>query len=289
MLNMDIMVWSSKRRWPIAGMMQAWWLMVLLLSLSVQAAGLDFKMITLQHRFPQDVLPAVQQLAGPDGSVSAIDQHLVVRAAPEKMAAIEALVEKLDTARRNLRITVRYDNQQMDSRDAIGADGMIRHGDIEIGVGRYAEEQGSVRFNIDSSRSIMQQGSEQFLTVLDGERAFIRVGQSVPFTQQWMVLTAQYLNMQETTEFHDITTGFAVRPRYIGNQVEVEITPRIARLNAAGFIDFDELTTTVRVARGEWLDIGGLMQNRDQVSREIFLQSQREEGNNTRLRIKVDE
>ena len=283
------MVWSSKKHWLVAGVMRKWWVMALLLSVPVQAAGLDFKMITLQHRFPQDVLPAVQQLAGPEGSVSAIDQHLVVRAAPEKMAAIEALVEKLDTARRNLRITVRYDDQQMDSRDAVGADGMIRHGDIEIGVGRYAEEQDSVRFNIDSGRSSMQRGSEQFLTVLDGERAFVRVGQSVPFTQQWMVLTAQYLNLHQTTEFHDITTGFAVRPRYIGNQVEVEITPRIARLNAAGFIDFDELTTTVRAARGEWLDIGGLMQNRDQVSREIFSHSQREEGNSTRLRIKVDE
>lgn len=283
------MVWSSKRQWLGAGMMRAGWMVVLLASLPLQAAGLDFKMITLQHRFPQDVLPAVQQLVGPEGSVSAIDQHLVVRATSERMEAIEALVEKLDMARRNLRITVRHDNQQMDSRDAVGADGVIRHGDIEVGVGRGAEEQGDVRFNVDSSRSSMQRGSEQFLTVLDGERAFIRVGQSVPFTRQWMVLTAQYLNLQQTTEFHDITTGFAVCPRYIGNQVEVEITPRIARLNAAGFIDFDELTTTVRVARGEWLDIGGLMQNRDQVSREIFSQGQREEGNRTRLQIKVDE
>ena len=283
------MVWSSKRQWLGAGMMRAGWMVVLLASLPLQAAGLDFKMITLQHRFPQDVLPAVQQLVGPEGSVSAIDQHLVVRATSERMEAIEALVEKLDMARRNLRITVRHDNQQMDSRDAVGADGVIRHGNIEIGVGRRAEERDDVRFNVDGSRSSMQRGSEQFLTVLDGERAFIRVGQSVPFTRQWMVLTAQYLNLQQTTEFHDITTGFAVCPRYIGNQVEVEITPRIARLNAAGFIDFDELTTTVRVARGEWLDIGGLMQNRDQVSREIFSQGQREEGNRTRLQIKVDE
>lgn len=283
------MVWSSKRQWLGAGMMRAGWMVVLLASLPLQATGLDFKMITLQHRFPQDVLPAVQQLVGPEGSVSAIDQHLVVRATSERMEAIEALVEKLDMARRNLRITVRHDNQQMDSRDAVGADGVIRHGNIEIGVGRRAEERDDVRFNVDGSRSSMQRGSEQFLTVLDGERAFIRVGQSVPFTRQWMVLTAQYLNLQQTTEFHDITTGFAVCPRYIGNQVEVEITPRIARLNAAGFIDFDELTTTVRVARGEWLDIGGLMQNRDQVSREIFSQGQREEGNRTRLQIKVDE
>lgn len=283
------MVWSSKRQWLGAGMVRAGWMVVLLASLPLQATGLDFKMITLQHRFPQDVLPVVQQLVGPEGSVSAIDQHLVVRATSERMEAIEALVEKLDMARRNLRITVRHDNQQMDSRDAVGADGVIRHGNIEIGVGRRAEERDDVRFNVDGSRSSMQRGSEQFLTVLDGERAFIRVGQSVPFTRQWMVLTAQYLNLQQTTEFHDITTGFAVRPRYSGNQVEVEITPRIARLNAAGFIDFDELTTTVRVARGEWLDIGGLMQNRDQVSREIFSQGQREEGNRTRLQIKVDE
>ncbi|MCB5191657.1 nodulation protein NolW [Methylobacillus arboreus] len=259
-----------------------------LLCLPVQAAGLDFKMITLQHRFPQDLLPAVQQIIGPEGSVSAIDHHLVVRATPAQMEAVEALVERLDTAQRNVQITVRHDDHVTQSGNEVGADGSVRYGDIEVGVNRVPERREGLRFNFDESQATTRRSGEQFLTVLDGERAFIRVGQSVPFTQQWVVLTAQYLNVQQTTEFHDITTGFAVRPRTIGNEVEVEITPRIARLDAFGFIDFEELSTTVRVSRGQWLDIGGIMQSSDQVSREILSRSQFGEEKINRLQIKVD-
>ncbi len=130
-------------------------------------------------------------------------------------------------------------------------------------------------------------GSE-FLTVVDGERAFIRVGQSVPYTQRWVYLTNRYINIQQTVEFQDITTGFAVRPRYIGDQVELEITPRIARLNQSGFIDFEELSTVVIVTPGEWFDLGGNMQNQDAVSREILSISLGDNRQNSSLKIKVD-
>lgn len=253
----------------------------------VFAAGLDFKMITLQHRFPQDILPAVQQLVGPEGSVTAIDQHLVVRATAENMTAVEAMVERLDTVQRNVRITVRYDASLVQVNRSIDVDANVRHGDAAFGV-RDTHEHEGVRFNVDDSLETSQRRGEQFLTVLDGQRAFIQVGQVVPFTQQWIFLAAQYANVQQTTEFREVTTGFAVRPRYIGNEVEVEITPRIARLNASGVIDFEQLSTTVRTPRGQWLDLGGVMQGRDDVSRAILSQSQYGEGKNNRLQIKVD-
>jgi hypothetical protein len=58
----------------------------------------------------------------------------------------------------------------------------------------------------------------------------------------------------------DFATGFAVRHRSIGNQIELAITPRIAQLNARGFIDFETLTTTVHVTKVEWLNISDIMQ-----------------------------
>ncbi len=102
------------------------------------------------------------------------------------------------------------------------------------------------------------------------------------------MLTKHYLTIQKTTEFHDITTGFAVRPRYIGGQVELEITPRIAVPNHAGFIDFEELSTVVRVTPGQWFDLGGTMQHRDDVSRAILSRQSGSGSRNTALAIKVD-
>jgi len=56
----------------------------------------------------------------------------------------------------------------------------------------------------------------------------------------------------------------------VGNQVELEITPRIAKLNSSGYIDFEDLKTTLRVNLGDWVDIGGTMQTNDEVSRKIL-------------------
>lgn len=59
-------------------------------------------------------------------------------------------------------------------------------------------------------------------------------------------------------------------PRYIGDEVELEVTPKISRLNQAGAIEFEQLSTIVRVRPGQWFDLGGTLQARDAVSRAIL-------------------
>jgi len=86
----------------------------------------------------------------------------------------------------------------------------------------------------------------------------------------------------------DVSTGFAVRPRTIGNQVELEITPRISQLNSRNFIDFNTLSTTVRVGVGEWIDIGSLMQTKDEVSRKILGAADSYSTSDQSLKVKVD-
>ncbi len=258
----------------------------LLLAASTVLAEAEFKIITLQHRFAQDLLPTIQPMVGEGGSASAIDNHLMIRATPERMQAIEQVISTLDTARKNVRITVSHEDVRQSQRDRLGASGRVRSGNVEVRTGNGAPE--GVRLDIDSRQSNSSQRGTEFVSVLDGERAFIRVGQSVPYTQQWVALTRRYLTVAQTTEFRDITTGFAVRPRYIGDQVELEITPRIAGLNRAGFIDFEELSTVVRVTPGQWFDLGGNMQSRDDVSRAILSRQSGSGSQITGLAIKVD-
>ena len=257
------------------------------LAANIAWAETEFKIITLQHRFAQDLLPTIQPMVGDDGSASAIDNHLMIRATPERMQAIEQIIATLlDTARKNVRIMVSHSDVSQNQRDRVGVSGRVRSGNVEVQIPNGAAD--GVRLDIERRQSNSNRQGTEFVTVLDGERAFIRVGQSVPYTQQWVMLTQCYLTIQQTTEFRDITTGFAVRPRYIGDQVELEITPRIAGLNHAGFIDFEELSTVVRVTPGQWFDLGGNMQTRDDVSRAILSQQSGSDGRNTGLAIKVD-
>ena len=107
-----------------------------------------------------------------------------------------------------------------------------------------------------------------------------------------MTITRRYIQIDKTTDWHEITTGFAVRPRTIGDannkQVELEITPRIATLNSQGFIDFEDLKTIINVKLGDWVDIGGTMQTNDDVSRKILGAQDVSSQQQSSLLIKVE-
>lgn len=263
-------------------------LMTILLSTASIAAN-DFKIITLQHRFAEDLLPTIQPMVGDGGTASGIQNQLIIRTTPERMAEIERLVTTLDVERQNLRITVSHQNELQSQNRDISVQGRKRIGNVEVGTTTFPRRrQDGVQVGIENNQSSSTSSGNQFINVADGERAFIRVGQAVPFTQEWVTLTRRYTTVQRTTDFVDVSTGFAVRPRSIGNQVELEITPRIAKLNQSGVIDFEELTTVVRVSKGEWVDIGGIMQQKDDVSRAILSRQSGSQLQNNQLSIRVD-
>lgn len=267
--------------------MPAFLVLSLALLSAVVWAETEFKIITLQHRFASDILPTISPMVGMDGIATGIDNQLILRAQPERMREIEAVIEKLDAARVNRRITVSNSMQQNSQSARTEASGSVRAGNVSIGNGRRTQSNGG-RIQVERNASSTRQTGNQFISVLDGERAFISNGQIIPFTQEWINITRRYIQIDRVTDWREVTTGFAVRPRTIGNQVELEITPRIARFNQQGFIDFETLSTIVRVDIGEWLNIGGAMQNNDEISRKILGSQSTLNTQNSGLLIKVD-
>ena len=281
------------------------------------SAETEFKIISLKHRSANDVIPTLEPLMRADEMVTGSDYNLFVRANPDTLANIERMLATLDVARQNLRITISNSDVSDSNQSNLGISGHQRMGDVEINVPRQnntvtksngqtiTRQSSGIRvgkqygLGVDANARNTQQTtrSQQFVNVQDGAQSFIRVGQIVPFTQRWITITQRYITQQNVTDFREITTGFAVRPRIVGenttsNQIEVEVTPRIAQINTkqnqVGYVDFQELNTTVRVNRGEWLDLGQLMQNRDEVSGEILRESQNNSYQNTKVMIKVD-
>ena len=250
-------------------------------------AETEFKIISLQHRFASDLLPTIAPMVGLDGTATGMNNQLILRAQPERMREIEALIEKLDAARVNRRITVSNNLQQDSQSSTFDASGTVRSGNVTISKSRRMQNTGG-RLIVERNTSSTRQTGNQFINVLDGERAFISSGQIVPFMQEWVSITRRYVQIERLTDWREVTTGFAVRPRTIGNQVELEITPRISSMNQQGFIDFNELSTVISLSLGEWLDIGGTMQNKDEISRKILGSQSVSNSQNSRLLIKVD-
>jgi hypothetical protein len=250
-------------------------------------AETEFKIITLQHGFAGDLLPIIQPMVGVDGAANGINNQLIVHASPERMREIEATVAKLDVAKVNRKITVKSANNTQTEQDRTEASGNVKVGRVTVANNKHTPPN-SARVDIERNSSNSTQNSSQFVNVLDGERAFIRVGQIVPFTQEWVTITRRYVRVDRTTDWQEISTGFAVRPKTVGNQVELEITPRISKLNGNGSIDFEDLKTTMRVPLGDWVDIGGTMQQNDDISRKILGVQSISSQQKSSLVIKVD-
>lgn len=257
-----------------------------LLMYGVTAQASEFKIFSLQHRFASDLVPIVSPMVSEPGTVSAINNQLIVRTDSATMREVEAIVERLDIARVNRKVSFKF-NQDTESQYAnTEASGNVRVGKVTVGNQRRGAPN-NARVDIERHSTQQQRNSSQFLNVLDGEHAFIRVGQQVPYTQEWVTYTRRYTQVQTTTDWQDISTGFAVRPNTIGQQVELVITPRISSLNGQT-IDFAELNTVVRVNLGEWVNIGGTLQQNDEVSRKILGIANRQSTNNHDFWVKVD-
>lgn len=230
----------------------------------------QLKIIPMHHLFAQDILPSIEPLVGDGGMASAVGTNLLVRASEDRMAAIEQVIALLDVERRTLRITISRSFVDETESGAIGIAGSIRRGDLAVQMpDRHGRVVPGAVVQLGKRDTSTSERRRQFVSVLEGERAFISAGQSVPFTETWFVLLQQYARVQESVRFRDISTGFTVRPRIIGAEIELEITPRVGNY-AHGTIEFQQLATMVRVLPGQWFDLGGVMQSRDEVSREIL-------------------
>lgn len=265
------------------------WKSLLLVGLMVIAqpviAQTELRIYTLQHYFAKDLYGVITPLVGQDGTVTGTNNQLIVRATPSQLAEIEAVIAAMDVPRANRKITVATNRNQQSTYDNTELSGNVSIGNVTIG--NRQREQGA-RIDVTRQQNQSTQTSQQFIQVVDGQRAFIQVGTLVPFTQDWLLITKRYTQMTRTTDWVEVSTGFAVSPRTIGNQVEIEVTPRITNLNSRQSIDFETLTTVVRVNLGEWVNIGQTMQHRDDVSRKILGAQSGSFEDKSNLSIRVD-
>jgi hypothetical protein len=259
--------------------------LLLLLSLPVYAQT-ELRIFTLQHHFAQDLYSVVTPLVGEGGTVTGMNNQLIVRASPAQLAEIEAVIAAFDQPRVNRKITVLSNRSNASTLNRNEASGNVNIGNVTIGNdGSYRQ---SARIDVTRQSNQSNQHSQQFIQVVDGERAYIQVGNLVPYTQDWIVMTQRYSQIVSTTGWVEVSTGFAVRPRTVGNEVEIEITPRIAKIGNQQIIDFEELTTVVRAKLGESVNIGQTMQQRDEVSRKILGYQSGTQQDKSNLTIRVD-
>jgi hypothetical protein len=232
------------------------------------------EVITLRYRTADQVIPLLQPFVDRDGSVSGMQNQVIVRTSPANLAEIRRILDQIDAKPRQLVITVRQDVDLETARREAALSGRVGIGDdASISVsgqrGRshaLVVQGGSgdthLRGRISAGDLRSSDMNAQRVQVLEGNVAFIRIGQSVPVPSQQVVQTPSGTQIVQTTQYRDFATGFQVLPRVAGDTVTVEINPQRERPGRQpGSGNIQGVSTVVSAPLGEWMEIGGAVES----------------------------
>ncbi len=244
-------------------------LLVVLCVLAPLAAGAQhgLEIISLRYRTVEQVLPALQPLVEPGGTLSGSRGQLFLRASPANVAEIRRALEAIDRPSRRLTKSVRHDDAGTRARRELGASGTISSAGARVTVTAG-----------DASSSAAER-VDQRLQVLEGGRAFIFTGQSRPLPVPG-----------GGTQIQDLQSGFEVTPRLSVDRVMLEIaTQREVPGSRPGSVQGQHTATTVSARLGEWVELGGVASSGSRDDRGIAYGSAQRASGSSRVWLKVEE
>ena len=291
---------SAGRFWRLA------LILVLVGAAALARAQSAVEVIPLHYRTAEEVIPILEPMLERGGTLSGFRGQLIVRTTPENLVEIKRILASVDTAPRQLLITVRQDASGDLRRRALDVSGNVGNDNARVVVpptsrerqgGRVVvrESDSVVRAHAIESASSASDRNTQTLRVSEGREAFIQVGQSVPVRGRQVtrsVVGGQVVEqVVDSTDYRDVTTGFYVRPRLAGNRVMLDISPQRESLSndVRGGVNVQRVVTTVSGRLGEWIEIGGIGQ--DATGQQAVLLGRASSSGTERRRVlvKVDE
>ena len=224
----------------------------------------------LNNRPGDDVAVQIRELyQGSPVTVTARGQQLVVRGEPPLLEEIGRLVETLDVAPVQVRITVRSRTDSGGKRPGAGIS--ASNGQAGISAERRVTSTGSAQ-----ERSVIMQ---------DGQSAHITSGQvrTIPVAVRGGRNPAAFLQQVETR------SGFLVSPQVISDQaVELSIVSfeeEPANLNG---YETEAVVTIRRVEPGQWVTLGSTATRSTQERSGITYQVNSSRSENRSFEVRVD-
>lgn len=220
----------------------------------------DTAILPVRFRNASDVLPLVKEMLSPEGRIAVDVQSnsLVVVDTPESLQNVQRFLDGLDKPVRQAKIRLRFNESGASASRAFGVDGSVSGENWRVGTGRRQSDGVDVR--VQDRRTDRQGRSEYFIVVSSGSWGYIVVGREVPYTQRWIDLCRRHARVVEGVVIQRIETGMEVKPIFMGEQVDVEILPRLSHEvpgRDRGVVRFASAATRLTVPPGQWTDIGG--------------------------------
>jgi hypothetical protein len=275
-----------------------WLVAALLWCAAAQAQQTVLEVITLKYRNADQVIPVLRPLLDPRGTITGTNNRLILRTTPANLAELKQVLDVIDARPRQLMISVRQDADLDRTRRGGQISGSVEIGDnARVSVpgrprpGGATVQGGGARAQVYSSEAQRTDRVSQTVQVLEGNAAFIRVGQSVPVRTQQAIVGPGGATTVQSTEFRDVDTGFYVVPRVSGDRVTLEISSANDRVinPATGASSIQRVQTVVTGRLGDWIELGGTSETRAQDESVILGRSSDAGRDYRRLMLKVEE
>ena len=271
--------------------------------LAATALADEIRVIQLHNRSAAEIMPLVQPLLGPEDALNGLEYRLIVRTSDARFREIERVIAQLDGVQRQLRLTVKHVQARDAARTLAELSGSVDIGDhtrLAVPGDQRRQDTGITVEKRDGDDFLRARAKQETthatgtrtetLRVAEGQTAFIRTGQSVPYATRTVRRHNGNTVVQEMPAY-DATSGFVVRPRLAGERVTLDITPRQASISdpRSGVTNISELATTVQVPLGAWTDLGSVLGASSAGHRAILQGSRADGGESWTILVRVED
>ena len=272
-------------------------LLISLLLASPVVGQTKLEIIPLKNRLVEEVIPTIQSVLGNRGTVTGMQGQLIIRAHPKALQEVKHILSKIDVALKNLRITVKQGTQlrlneeerSITTEIPVGGNGRVIIGNPISDKFIVGSEMGDGKIQarlLDKKRQVDEIVTQTVMTV-EGRPASIHITQSIPIREVRNLRSGNQITAVESIRFKDVRTGLMVLPRLNGDQVTLEVSPQKSRLNGQ-LIETFGIDTVVRGRIGEWMELGGVTQNRKGLEAGIANRTATHNNESRKVFLKVD-
>ena len=253
---------------------------------SAALAG-EVDVVRVQYRRAAELVPVVQSLLSPEGTVTVSERinSLVIVDTPEAIARVRDYLNRFDRPVEQVRIQIRFETTDTDDQRALAARGRYSTDDLSVATGGKRRDGADI--SIADRQRRQSRYSEAFVVAMSGSPAFIRSGKEIPY-RHGSAFLRRHAPGDGTIAWQYVESGFEVTPTIVGDNVHLKIVPRIAydqRKDAV--VRFFEAQTELTVPLGQWVEIGGALDQQNEVIKEILSHNRSGENTSTAMSLMV--
>ena len=238
----------------------------------------EMEIVPLRHRTTEQVIPSLQPLVEPGGVLSGFGDQLIIKASRRNLEQLRQALSAIDRPLRRLLIRVSQTREVESRQQGVQVSGDVGFGNNVRIIQQRTVTPGGTQIEVRRGGSVIRaeggemrhsggQQTAQSVQVVEGGRATIRVGRSIPLRFRQVVYGPHGAAVTHSQVYLDVGQGFVAVPQVVGERVSLEISPAFDTLGSGRQIETQRLSTTVSGRLGEWIELGGSQQQSDQQGR----------------------